>query len=155
MISRSGFPGNRRNLFLPNSPDPARSAREWKLLREQLIAETDLRSVLRNPDIVLHPEFPFLWRLDETDRVEGVIDLALYDRRAHQWLIVDWKTNRITPDQSELLREQYRPQLAAYWKAVSEMTQRPVEAAVYSTPTGELLRYSTDELAAEWKRFLD
>jgi ATP-dependent exoDNAse (exonuclease V) beta subunit len=124
-------------------------------LREQFTAETDLRLILRNPDNLLHPEFPFLWRLDETNCVEGIIDLALYDQRGEKWLIIDWKTNRIAPNESELLREQYRPQLAAYWKAIGEMTQRPVEAAIYSTPTGALLRYSKDELEAEWKRFLD
>ena len=84
-----------------------------------------------------------------------MIDLALFERCTEKWLIIDWKTNRITPNESETLREQYRPQLAAYWKAVSETTQRPVEAAIYSTPTGALLRYSADELATAWEKFLD
>ena len=147
------LPWQSEDLLLPNSPDPARSAREWALLRKQLTSPTDLRAALLNPEAILHPEFPFLWRLDESNCVEGVIDLALFDR-AGKWLIIDWKTNRIEPNESETLREQYRPQLAAYWKAVSEMTRLPVEAAIYSTPTGALLRYSTDELAAEWERFL-
>ena len=64
------------------------------------------------------------------------------------------KTNRVQPNEVDILREQYRPQLAAYWKAVSEMTHLPVEAAIYSTPTGALLRYSEDELETEWERFL-
>ena len=120
--------------------------REWALLREQLTSPTDLRAALLNPEAVLHPEFPFLWRLDESNCVEGVIDLALFDQHAGRWLVIDWKTNRVQPNEVDILREQYRPQLAAYWKAVSEMTHLPVEAAIYSTPTGALLRYSEDEL---------
>ena len=47
---------------------------------------------------------------------------------------------------------EYRPQLAAYWKAVSEMTKRPVSAGIYSTATGELIVYSETQLAEEWDR---
>jgi ATP-dependent exoDNAse (exonuclease V) beta subunit len=148
------LPWQSEDLLLPNSPDPARSAREWALLRKQLTSSTDLRAALLNPEAILHPEFPFLWRLDESNCVEGVIDLALFDR-AGKWLIIDWKTNRIAPNESETLRELYRPQVAAYWKAVREMTRLPVEAAIYSTPTGTLLRYSADELGTEWEKFLD
>ena len=32
------------------------------------------------------------------------------------------------------------------------MTSLPVEAAIYSTATGALLRFEPDELAQEWKR---
>ena len=149
------LPWQSETFLLGNSPDPARSEREWKMLRERLTIGGDLRKALRNSDAVLHPEFPFLWRLDESNCVEGIIDLALFNPREKKWLIIDWKTNRITPNESEALREQYRPQLAAYWKAVSEMTKLPVEAAIYSTTTGELLRYTPDELGEEWSRFLD
>jgi hypothetical protein len=47
---------------------------------------------------------------------------------------------------------EYRPQIAAYWKSVAEMTKRPVSAGIYSTATGKLIEYSENELAAEWER---
>src|ERR1700693_5284674 len=67
-------------------------------------------------------------------------------------LILDWKTDRVPPDSPKTLRARYRPQLAAYWKAVSEMTKMDVAAAIYSTAAGALVRYENDELAGEWKR---
>jgi hypothetical protein len=65
---------------------------------------------------------------------------------------LDWKTNRLEPDQTDKLRVSYRPQIAAYWKVVAEMTKRPVSAGIYSTSTGQLLVYSENELATEWER---
>ena len=49
-------------------------------------------------------------------------------------------------------RSRYRPQLAAYWKAVSEITHFDVEAGLFSTALGCLLLYTADELQEEWNR---
>jgi hypothetical protein len=68
---------------------------------------------------------------------------------------LDWKTNRIERDEIDKLRASYRPQIAAYWKAVAEMTKQPVSAAIYSTATGEFLVYDCDELTREWERVRD
>jgi hypothetical protein len=84
--------------------------------------------------------------------LEGVIDVAFFQRANGKCLILDWKTDRVPPDNTATLHARYRPQLAAYWKAVSEIAKRDVEAAIYSTAAGELLRYTTDELAREWTR---
>ena len=46
----------------------------------------------------------------------------------------------------------YRPQLAAYWKAVGEITRLEVEAGLFSTALGRLLLYSAEELQTEWHR---
>jgi ATP-dependent exoDNAse (exonuclease V) beta subunit len=137
------------------SPKPKRSADEWELFLQCLKSDRGFSELLTRTELVAHPEMQFFWRMNERTCLEGVIDLALFDQRTDKWLILDWKTNRIAFDELESLRKQYRPQLAAYWKAVSEMTQRPVEAAIYSTPTGALLRYSTDELGGEWERLRD
>ncbi len=133
------------------SPDPARSSREWKLLLEHLDGTQDFRKLLRNESIT-HAEIPFLWRLDPSRCLEGVIDLALFDAASHKCLILDWKTDRVPPDSTETLHARYLPQLAAYWKAVGEMTTMEVIAAIYSTAAGALVRYETEELEREWKR---
>ena len=83
--------------------------------------------------------------------IEGVIDLVIGTQSGELW-IVDWKTNQITSDKIDRLRDHYRRQLAAYWKAVSEISKLQVEAAIYSTAAGALVRYSTDELEEEWSR---
>ena len=87
-----------------------------------------------------------------------MIDLVFFQRsnssagRIGKCLILDWKTDRVPPDNTETLHARYRPQLAAYWKAVSDITKLEVEAAIYSTAAGALVRYETDELAREWSR---
>jgi hypothetical protein len=100
----------------------------------------------------LHSEMSFLWPGEASKCVEGIVDLAILDRAKEQWLILDWKTNRITADQTTLLRKQYLPQLAAYWKAITQMTGMSVEARLYSSATGQFIAYEPDELASEWER---
>jgi ATP-dependent helicase/nuclease subunit A len=134
-----------------SSPDPARSLREWKLLLSHLDGAEDFRRSVGDKSIA-HAELPFLWRLDQSRCLEGVIDLALFNATTRQCWILDWKTDRVPPDSTETLHDRYLPQLAAYWKAVSEMTKMEVAAAIYSTAAGGLVRYQTEELTREWKR---
>jgi ATP-dependent helicase/nuclease subunit A len=134
------------------SPVPKRSAGEWELFLQCLKSDPDFSELLARTELIAHPEMPFFWRVSEHTCLEGVIDLALIDRTAGKCLILDWKTNRVAPDEVNDLLKQYRPQLASYWKAVSEMTNLLVEAALYSTATGALVRYETEELSREWER---
>jgi len=101
---------------------------------------------------MVHTEMPFLWRMNNSGCLEGVVDLALFESVAKKWFIVDWKTNEITPGKIEKLRAHYLPQIAAYWKAIREMTGMEVEAAIYSTCTAAFLLYKPQELLAEWER---
>jgi ATP-dependent helicase/nuclease subunit A len=134
-----------------SSPDPDRSAREWKLFAKALPASA-VGGFLARPATVTHTEFPFLWRMNERSCLEGMIDLLIVDPTNHGCLLVDWKTNRIGKGDEEELRQRYKPQLAAYWKAVGEITQLQVDAGIFATATGEFLPYEPDELEAEWER---
>jgi len=134
------------------SPEPARSKREWKMLRGRISLVSDFPTRFTNDAAVVHTEMPFFWRLDERGCLEGIIDLALREAAEEKWFILDWKTNRIVPEAIDKLRALYRPQIAAYWKAVAEMTKQPVSAAIYSTATGQFIAYDPDELAREWER---
>ena len=133
------------------SPDPARSEREWKLLLKHLSGAESFRRAF-SEKYLPHSEMPFFWKLGSNRCVEGVIDLAFFERENGKCLILDWKTDRVPPDNTETLHARYRPQLAAYWKALSEITKRDVEAAIYSTAAGAPVRYTTDELSREWAR---
>jgi ATP-dependent helicase/nuclease subunit A len=143
--------------YRKTSPDAARSLREWKLLLAHLSEAENFRRPFSEKDLA-HSEMPFFWRVDDNRCLEGVIDLAFFQRsnasaaRTGKCLILDWKTDRVPPDNTETLHARYRPQLAAYWKAVSEIAKLEVEAAIYSTAAGALVRYKTDELAREWSR---
>ena len=130
------------------SPDPARSKREWELLKKHLASDSDFRR--RIAATIVHAELPFFWRLNEPNSLEGIVDLALFN--GDKALILDWKTNRIAPDKIDNLCALYRPQIAAYWKAVTEMTGLTVAAGIYSTSTGQVIEYSSEELASEWER---
>jgi ATP-dependent helicase/nuclease subunit A len=139
------------------SPDPARSLREWKFLLTHLSESEKFRRQFDGDKSIVHAEMPFFWKLDGPSHtggkcIEGVIDLAFFRREKGKCLILDWKTDRVPPDNTETLRARYLPQLAAYWKAVSEIAKLEVETAIYSTAAGALVRYKTDELACEWSR---
>ena len=95
---------------------------------------------------------PFFWRVNEQQSLEGLIDLAVFQLGGKKWFLLDWKTNRIQRDQINKLRAMYASQIAAYWRAVTEMTRQPVSAGIYSTATGELIVYNEKELADEWAR---
>jgi ATP-dependent exoDNAse (exonuclease V) beta subunit len=131
---------------IPHSPDAERSLREWTLLRQQLTNDSDLARLLVAPGTLAHAEMPFLWAMNDRECLDGIIDLAIYDRSADCWTILDWKTNRVPPS-----RAHYRPQLSAYWKAASEMLQRPIAAGLYITKTGKWQPYETDELSSTWE----
>ena len=136
----------------PLSPDMARSSREWKILRDYFSGSADFRRQFTDRQFLAHPEMPFYWRMNENKCLEGVVDLALFDPAGRKWLILDWKTDRVPPEKMNILSGRYRSQIAAYWKAISEMTGMKVEAAIYSTPTAKLVIYGQDDLAREWAR---
>ncbi len=136
--------------ILANSPDAARSKREWKLLRGRITKLSDVATNWTNDGPIVRTEMPFCWKMSEDKCLEGIIDLALFDPSIGRWLILDWKTNRV--EKVENLRAQYRPQLAAYHEVIRQMTGHEVEAAIYSTDQGQFLRYERSELETEWNR---
>jgi ATP-dependent exoDNAse (exonuclease V) beta subunit len=138
-----------RNLAA--SPDVARSKREWQLLQTHIESSDGLGHRLRDANLV-RQEMPFFWSINEHMCLEGMVDLALFQADENKWFILDWKTNRLGRDQTDKLRVYCRPQIAAYWKVIAEMTKQPVGAAIYSTSTGQLLVYHETELADEWER---
>ena len=133
------------------SPDVARSKREWQQLQAHIASADGLGKYLRNANVI-RPEIPFFWRAKDNLCLEGIIDLALLKQDETKWFILDWKTNRIDRNRIDTLRASYRPQIAAYWRAIAEMTGESVDAAIYSTSTGQLLVYDEIELTAEWER---
>ena len=137
------------------SPAPKRSQGEWGLFLECLKDDPHFSEILTRTDLVVYQEMPFFWRMDEHRCLEGIIDLALFDPLEKRWSILDWKTNQIERDAIGKLREFYLPQIAAYWKAVTEMTNQNVGAEIYSTATGKFIAYDRDQLAREWERMCD
>lgn len=133
---------------IATSPDVARSKREWRLLRKQIESSDGLARHLRDASLV-RQELPFLWRINGKC-LEGIVDLALFNQK--EVFILDWKTKRIATDKIDTLRDLYRPQMAAYWRAISTLVNAHVSAAIYSTTNGQLAIYDDNELTTEWQR---
>jgi ATP-dependent helicase/nuclease subunit A len=136
---------------LPGAPDPKAAAKDWSAIKPNLFGDP-LWPFLKKDDATIHREVPFSWRTDRNAVVEGFIDLLVMDLSSGKCLLVDWKTNRIKRGGEEELRDRYRSQIAAYWKAVREITNFEVEAGIFATVTGTFARYESDQLEAEWDR---
>ncbi len=140
------------DVVIDDSPDPIRSRREWKMFVRHMQGPGDFRARLDRAGATAHAEVSFFFPIDETACLEGIIDLAIFDRASGRCLILDWKTNLILASDAPRLQQQYRAQLGAYRKAVAAITGLRVEAALYSTAIGRLLVYGDDELDREWAR---
>ena len=137
---------------LPLSPDAKAAVKDWNTTRENLFSDASIARFLASNETLFHAEFPFSWHRNERSVLEGLIDSIMINRIFGQCLLLDWKTNDVSPSDIEIFRESYRPQLAAYWKAVTEITDLEVEAGLFSTALGRLLLYSAEELQKEWRR---
>ena len=137
---------------LPVSPDAKAAVKDWNATRRNLFSDATIARFLASDETLFHAEFPFSWHRNDRSVLEGLIDSIMIDRKAGRCLLLDWKTNDVSPSDVEIFRETYRPQLAAYWKAVTEITGLEVEAGLFSTALGQLLLYSAEELQMEWRR---
>ena len=135
---------------LATSPDAELARREWALLRDQLTNGSDFARRLTAPGLIARAEMPFLWAMNDRECLEGIIDLAVFDPAAGNWLILDWKTNRKSTAELPQLHAHYLPQLSAYWQAVAAMLGAPVTVGLYATATGTWLPYEPALLAAAW-----
>jgi ATP-dependent exoDNAse (exonuclease V) beta subunit len=138
--------------LLPMSPDKRRATAEWKLVRRGLASDPSFKQFVSSAKNQMHSEFPFACSINPHTVLEGLIDLLIIDPAGNRCLLVDWKTNRIEKGEEEQLRERYRPQLAAYWKAVREITKLQVDAGIFATAIGQFMPYEDEELEAEWER---
>ncbi|MGZ5005227.1 MAG: PD-(D/E)XK nuclease family protein, partial [Chthoniobacterales bacterium] len=137
---------------LPISPDAKAAVKDWNATRRNLFSDATIARFLASDETLFHAEFPFSWRRNDRSVLEGLIDSIMINRKAGRCLLLDWKTNDVSPSDVEIFRETYRPQLAAYWKAVTEIAGLEVEAGLFSTALGNLLLYSAEELQMEWGR---
>jgi ATP-dependent helicase/nuclease subunit A len=137
---------------LPISPDAKAAVKDWNATRRNLFSDATIARFLASDETLFHAEFPFSWRRNDRSVLEGLIDSIMINRKAGKCLLLDWKTNDVSPSDVEIFRETYRPQLAAYWKAVTEIAGLEVEAGLFSTALGNLLPYSSEELQMEWRR---
>ena len=137
---------------LPISPDTKAAVKDWNATRRNLFSDASIARFLGNDETLFHAEFPFSWRRNDRSVLEGLIDSIMIDSKAASCLVLDWKTNVVSPSDAGIFRARYRPQLAAYWKAVGEITRLEVGAGLFSTALGCLLLYSAEELQTEWYR---
>ena len=108
---------------LPISPDAQAASEDWKATRQSLFSDASIARFLASDETLFHAEFPFSWLRNDRSVFEGLIDSIMINRKAGRCLLLDWKTNEVSSSDAEIFRARYRPQLAAYWKAVGEITE--------------------------------
>ncbi|MCF7687108.1 MAG: UvrD-helicase domain-containing protein [Cephaloticoccus sp.] len=97
---------------------PERGELEWELLKQ-----SSAWMELHNPRWVCSAELSVFAPLTPAEWIDGVMDLVLHDPVARLVWVVDWKTNRKIPgetDRDHLLRlkVEYAPQLNAYGRCL-------------------------------------
>ena len=60
-----------------------------------LFFKSDLVEQLLVSKYKIFTEAPLLWSLDNITVYEGLIDFVAYDLKKEQWIIIDWKTNKV------------------------------------------------------------
>ena len=116
--------------------EPGRARAEIaQLLRSPLAAR------LATPGLEFAVELPFLWAEPDSARAfDGCVDLAAWGPKNSRWLVIDWKTDRVDGDGAAELRRRYGPQIEIYARALAAMTDAPVEAYLYGTRAGVLVK---------------
>lgn len=138
------------------SPAEALEAEKEKMLKNHMAAPQELlqvktdqveafwqsemgRRILRADEVHREWNFNLLIRRDPPMLLQGVMDCAF--REGDAWVILDYKTDQ--GKTAEELREEYRPQLLWYARAMEELTgQRVKETALYSLALNELVPVS-------------
>ncbi|MEM9399922.1 MAG: PD-(D/E)XK nuclease family protein, partial [Verrucomicrobiota bacterium] len=118
------------DLNAQDAPDAQRAEIEFALLLKSEIYE-----ILCQSQWVIHQETPFMAQLHEDECLDGIIDLAAFHQERQEWLIIDWKTDRIQKPKD--LIEKYNAQIHAYLQAMQQLTDCPAKGLLYSTRQGK------------------
>ncbi len=114
------------------TPEEAKYINPYKIL-PFFNSETG-RELAGSDNIFREKSFSYLIRADEvyedmkTDEkllVQGVIDCMFEDKNG-DYVLIDYKTDRIAKGEEEMLRERHRVQMELYGKAVSHITGRKI-----------------------------
>ncbi len=120
---------------LARCPDENRGRAELELFKSSPLAQ-----ILVSPEYRIRTEVPVLWGKNQGTAYEGYIDLAAWHSEKRKWLVVDWKTDRVTADSVSELKKTYGSQLNAYAESVAGIfPDTKVEAMLYSTILGKSL----------------
>jgi len=77
--------------------------------------------------------------------VQGILDLAFLE--AGGWVLVDYKTSRVSSEGPEELLLHYRPQMAIYRAALEKITGFPVkQAGLFLLALGEMAWYNVGDI---------
>ena len=109
----------------------------------QRFSTSGVRKEFLEAGAVFLPEMPFSHPRHADEWMEGIMDLVILTRNGAKLWIVDWKTDRRRPadtDDGAFLRrlaEKYSPQLKAYAEVFAQGLKRPVDRLlIYSTALG-------------------
>lgn len=126
-------------IHFQNALKECPASRKQRAFREvEAFGKSSLAAKLWSGEWRVFTEVPFL-RGDSSRKIgyEGYIDLLAVRRGSREWLVVDWKTDRVdSADPANALRRMYGPQLAVYRNALSEHLGPNGKSGLYSTVGG-------------------
>lgn len=97
----------------------------------------EFRFSLLVPAKMYYPDSPE----SEEILLQGVVDCCFVENG--RLTIIDFKTDRVTPDQAQIRAELYRAQIDAYQYAMERILLKPVEASVlYFLSCGKIISYN-------------
>src|SRR6516164_9633450 len=92
---------------LPTSPEKKAAVKDWNATRQNLFSDVTIARFLASDETLFHAEFPFSWRRNDRSVLEGLIDSIMTNRKAGRCLLLDWKTNDVSPSDIEIFRNSY------------------------------------------------
>ncbi len=123
------------NTELNNCPVPERGKKEIDLFLKSKVIQ-----LLKDDKSIIKSESPFLWKKNNDEVLEGIIDLVCYNQKQNLITIIDWKTDVIDGKKTEVLVERYKDQIYAYQQALKHIFSKQINAYIYSTYEGKLLK---------------
>ena len=112
----------------------------WASLRAASCVQTELEFLLAWPPGNHDPEAPY---------IQGFID-CLYQDRAGDWRLLDYKTNRVSPETLAGIIQGYEMQMLVYALAVERILKRPpVEIVLHFLREGHEHRFAWDAAARQ------
>ena len=114
-------------------PSPARGQRELATF-----FESELFTTLTEEHSTIITETPFVFK-ENNNVFEGAIDFVLFNKITQSYTILDWKTDLVSENETQLLIKKYSPQLRIYQKALTSTHVLVSKTLIYSTSLGMCL----------------
>lgn len=118
---------------LLNCPEPERGKRELQLFRDSEILQE-----LNTTTWETFSEYEF-FENSNNHTSNGIIDILCINRHSSRAVIIDWKTEQITENEIDYMKNKHRAQLTNYQHFCENYFHLPTKAKIYFSALGKLV----------------